>query len=71
MTPDILPGDAVIVDPAGKPGICIAVMPSNHVPDAELRGLSAGTLGWSFYVMVNEPIRFVGPIRRAELRHAY
>lgn len=68
MRPDILPGDTVVVEPAKKTGMVIAVTPANNVPDAAARGLSTDTLGWSFYVMVSQPVRFIGPVRRAELQ---
>ena len=38
MRPDILPGDTVVVEPAKKTGMVIAVTPANNVPDDVLFG---------------------------------
>lgn len=64
MKPTFLAGDLVNValhhfNDKMVFGVVIAVRPANHIPDADIRGLTIGA-PWNYWIMSNQ--RIYGPL---------
>jgi hypothetical protein len=66
MKPKFEPGDLVSTAWQHARGIVVGVMPSNHVPDATVRGLGPDMFGWMYYVLSSD-LRVNGPMASDEL----